>query len=264
MGRRAVLILLILFVVASAGCSSGIHGSVPPRGERQVRQLPLKAPPETVLPLEGAFICVDPGHCVSPLAGKGYTEPVSPLSDEVKDVYTRGTSGANQSEEELNLKVGLLLRDALESLGARVLMTREVSEITITGIERCEMANEAGCDVCVRIHADGSTDSSVSGVSVLVPAPDLLGTPEILDESVRLGELMLSAVLESTGACDRGLSHRSDLTGFNFSRIPCVFLEMGFMTNPGEDALLETGEYQEKIVEGIVNSLLLWYGVDSE
>jgi len=204
---------------------------------------------------------VDPGHCISPLAGKGYTEPVSPLSNEVKGIYSRGTQGNSITEEKLNLIVSLKLRNQLEALGATVLMTREVSEITITGIERCEVANQAGADVNLHIHADGSENPSANGVSVLVPAGDLLGTPSIKSESVRLGQLMVDAVSAETGANNRGIVGRSDLTGLNYSQVPSVFLEMGFLTNPEEDAKLGTEAYQNQIVDGIVKSLLTWYGV---
>lgn len=185
---------------------------------------------------------------------------MSPLSDETKPLYTTGTRGANMTEEQLNLTVGLQFRDALEELGAEVVMTREVSEITISGIERCEIAHEAGADIAVHIHADGNNDPSVHGVSVLVPDGDLLGTPSIVEESVRLGELMVNAVAAETGAKNRGTVPRSDMTAFNFSEIPSVLIEMGFMTNPEEDALLETAEYQAKIVDGMVAAILDWYG----
>ena len=97
---------------------------------------------------------------------------------------------------------------------------------------------------------------------VLVPYGDLLGTPSIVEESARLGELMIESVCEHTGAKNLGTVQRSDLTAFNFSTIPCLFIEMGFMTNPREDALMETPEYQDKIVDGMVESLLAWYGVE--
>ena len=74
------------------------------------------------LPLDGRLICIDPGHCVTPLTGKGYTDLVSPLSTETKPLYTAGTTGKNMTEEQLNLTVGLKLRDYLEELGAEVIM----------------------------------------------------------------------------------------------------------------------------------------------
>ena len=233
---------------------------VKPESQTESETAPPPEPEPEPLPLEGHIICLDPGHCVTEEAGKGYREPVSPLSDETKPRYLSGTRGASLTEEQLNLQVALKLRDALEALGAEVVMTREVSEISLPNTERCRIANESGADVHVHIHADGSESTSANGVSVLIPDGDLLGTPSIVEESARLGQLMVDCVSEATGAKNRGTVPRSDLTGLNFSEIPSVFIEMGFMTNPEEDALLSSGEYQDKIVAGMANSLLDWYG----
>lgn len=204
--------------------------------------------------LSGKTICIDPGHCVT---NEKQYEQISPKSNETKNVFGGGTSGKNQTEEKLNLSVGLKLKDALKTEGAEVIMTREVSEIAINNIERAQIGNSADC--CIRIHADGVDDSSVHGVSVLVPAGDLLGNPEIIEPSRTLGQLMVDCVSEQTGARNRGVVNRSDLVGFNWSEVPSVLIEMGFMTNPEEDALLESEEYQQKIVQGIVQSIILWF-----
>lgn len=233
-----------------------------PESQTESETAPPPEPEPQPLPLEGRIICLDPGHCVTEEAGKGYREPVSPLSDETKPRYLSGTRGASLTEEQLNLQVALKLRDALEALGAEVVMTREVSEISLPNTERCRIANESGADVHVHIHADGSESTSANGVSVLIPDGDLLGTPSIVEESARLGQLMVDCVSEATGAKNRGTVPRSDLTGLNFSEIPSVFIEMGFMTNPEEDALLSSGEYQDKIVAGMANSLMDWYGAE--
>lgn len=233
-----------------------------PESQTENETAPPPEPEPEPLPLEGRIICLDPGHCVTEEAGKGYWEPVSPLSDETKPRYLSGTRGASLTEEQLNLQVALKLRDALEALGAEVVMTREVSEISLPNTERCRIANESGADVHVHIHADGSESTSANGVSVLIPDGDLLGTPSIVEESARLGQLMVDCVSEATGAKNRGTVPRSDLTGLNFSEIPSVFIEMGFMTNPEEDALLSSGEYQDKIVAGMANSLMDWYGAE--
>ncbi len=203
-----------------------------PESQAESEDTPQPEPEPQPLPLEGRIICLDPGHCVTEEAGKGYREPISPLSDETKPRYLSGTRGASLTEEQLNLQVALKLRDALEALGAEVVMTREVSEISLPNTERCRIANESGADVHVHIHADGSESTSANGVSVLIPDGDLLGTPSIVEESARLGQLMVDCVSEATGAKNRGTVPRSDLTGLNFSEIPSVFIEMGFMTNP--------------------------------
>lgn len=272
------LSILLTALLLCAGCSAPPSAPAPspsqpvpsaepaPSADRSPTPTPTPTPtPEptpTPLPLSGRIICVDPGHCIPTEDVKGRRERISPLSEETKSSFGGGTAGAGMTEEKLNLAVGLKLRDALTAQGAQVIMTREVSEITLTNNDRCDIANQSGADICVRIHADGSNDRSVHGVSVLVPAGELLGTPSIVDESARLGQLMVDAVAGTTGAKNRGVIQRSDLTGFNFSEIPIVLIEMGFMSNPDEDALLETEAYQDKIVAGMMDSLLAWYNTD--
>jgi len=204
--------------------------------------------------LVGKTICIDPGHCVT---SEKQREQISPKSTETKNVFGGGTTGEHQTEEQLNLRVGLLLKDALESEGATVLMTREISQIAINNIERARIGNQADC--CIRIHADGVDDPSVHGVSVLIPSGDLLGNPEIAEPSRLLGDIMLSHILEQTSAKNRGVVSRSDLVGFNWSEVPVVLVEMGFMTNAQEDARLETAEYQQLIVNGMLSAIIEWF-----
>ena len=56
---------------------------------------------------------------------------------------------------------------------------------------------------------------------------------------------------------NRGVITRTDQTGFNWSKVPIMTVEMGFLSNPDEDRLLSTAEYQEKLAYalylGIVN-----------
>ncbi len=208
--------------------------------------------------LSGLTICIDPGHCVT---NEKRQEQISPKSKETKNVFGGGTSGKTQTEEQLNLRVGLMLKESLETEGAEVLMTREVSEIAIDNIERAQIGNQANC--CIQIHADGVEDPSVHGISVHVPTGELLGNPEIITASKKLGEFMLKRIIEQTGAKNRGVVNRSDLVGFNWSEVPVVLVEMGFMTNPKEDAQLESTEYQQLIVYGMTAAIIDWFSMQN-
>ncbi len=207
---------------------------------------------EPVSPLSGKIIVVDPGHG---LFSKGRQEKIAPTSSETKPAFVSGTSGKNQTEEQLNLAVGLKLRAALEEKGAIVHMTRETHQTELSNIDRAQFANNLSADISVKIHADGSGNSSAHGVSMLIPGSQYIKDSQLIDESRRAGTLILEEFVKQTGAVDRGLSVRNDMTGFNWSTVPVVLLEMGFMSNPTEDALMETDEYQDKMVSGVVAGL---------
>ena len=132
-------------------------------------------------------------------------------------------------------------------------------ESDMTNIDRAEFANELGADISVKIHADGSNDGSVHGVSVLVPGSMHISDGELLFKSQKVGELVLEEFVDATGAYNRGISVRDDLTGFNWTKVPIILVEMGFMTNPDEDALMESPEYQEKMAGGIARGLLRYF-----
>ena len=142
--------------------------------------------------------------------------------------------------------------------GATVIMTRTAHEATVSNIERAEMANEAGANLCVRIHADGSDNKSIHGISVLVPEGNLLGTPAIVEPSRSAGEAVHDALIDATGAEDHGIVERTDLTGFNWSEVPVILVEMGFLSNDEEDAKLATDEYREILAEGMHQGIRNW------
>ena len=135
-----------------------------------------------ILPLAEKIICVDPGHEVT---SQRVQEPISPHSNATKEAFVGGASGRNQTEEQLNLAVGLRLQALLEEQGAKVIMTRTTHESDMTSYKRAQMANENHSDLCIRIHADGSSDASVYGMSMLVPYGDHLA--DLLARSFKQG-----------------------------------------------------------------------------
>ena len=212
--------------------------------------------PAEVLPLDTKIICVDPGHGVTDLREQ---EPYSPYSSETKQAFVGGTAGRNQTEEELNLAVGLQLKELLEAQGADVIMTRATHESDMTNYKRALLANEENADLCIRIHADGSDDPSVYGMSMLVPYGTQLATQDIVEPSRVAGEYVLQAAVAATGAKNNGIVQRSNLTGFNFAEVPTILIEMGFMSNAEEDALMETEAYQKKLAQGICDGILQYF-----
>jgi len=208
---------------------------------------------EEKLILKGFTICVDAGHGI---ADYSKVEAVAPNSQETKPAFAAGTRGINQTEEQLNLKVAKKVEQKLKELGADVYMTRTEAKTDMSNIDRAEFANRLNADITIRIHADGSSNKNTRGISMLVPSNDYINNADLVEKSERAGKLILEEVIAQTGAVNRGIIKRSDLTGFNWSKVPVVLIEMGFMTNPEEDRLLESDEYQNKIAQGIVNGTI--------
>ena len=102
---------------------------------------------------------------------------------------------------------------------------------------------------------DGSTSRSLHGVSTLVPAWHRGWTDDIYAASLRAGRAVQKAVLAATGAANRGVVQRSDLTGFNWADVPAVLIETGFMTNPAESSRLHTPAYQQQVALGLTRGV---------
>lgn len=207
--------------------------------------------------LQDKIICIDPGHGIFT---QGYKEPIGPGATETKAAFVSGTSGAYQTEAEFNLKTAYLLKQMLEDKGATVHMTRIDEKATLSNVGRAEFANGLGCDMVVRIHADGSENTSVRGISVLIPGENqYLYDTDILTRSENAGQKVLNALIKSTGADNKGLIKRYDLTGFNWTKVPCILVECGFMSNPEDDMLLADENYRILLAKGITNGLIEYY-----
>jgi N-acetylmuramoyl-L-alanine amidase len=201
-------------------------------------------------------VVIDPGH---DLRANPATEPIGPGSSTRKIKDGGGTRGvvSGLTEAELNLKVSQLLRPLLERAGVRVVMTRTRNASTSMGnIARARIANRAQADLFLRIHADGHLDSSVRGSHVLHPAFRRGWTDDVYTASKRAARIVQQEQLRALGFPDRGLQERSDFTGFNWSDVPVILVEMGFMTNRTDDRLLATAAYQRRAAVGLCRGTL--------
>ena len=68
-------------------------------------------------------------------------------------------------------------------------------------------------------------------------------------------------MVAATGALDRGIVRRSDLTGFNWANVPAVLVETGFLSNPNDSRLLHTPSYQQRVARGLANGVSAFVGL---
>ncbi len=213
---------------------------------------------EETLSLTGFVVVIDAGHQGS---GDSTQEPIGPGASETKARVTSGTSGVSSGtpEHEINLQVALKLQTLLVEQGAEVVMVRETADVNISNSERAAIANEAGADLFVRLHCDGSTSSDTHGFSTLVPGYNQW-TSAIAEESRVAAEYVQAAAVAVTGASDLGIVERTDLSGFNWCEVPTILCEMGFMSNPEEDLRLNDPDYQDLLATGISDGISAYLG----
>ena len=208
--------------------------------------------------LPKAIIGIDAGH----QAQANYElEPIGPGSSQKKIKVTSGTRGAytGKAEGTLNLEIALKLKESLLKRGYKVVMVRETADVNISNSERAKKLNKK-CDISIRIHADGSNDSSMNGVSVLYPPSSNPYIGELSGKSYKLASCILEKYCGKTGIKNNGLTPRNDLTGFNFSTIPVALIEMGYMTNYSDDTFMSSKEGQKKMAIGIALGVEKYFG----
>lgn len=222
--------------------------------------------------LAGKTVFLDPGHQGS-AAGHALNKQVPNGYGGMKDCATTGMETVTGvAEHEINWNVASIVKGVLESLGAKV----EMSRADDTGWggcidERAAAANKSGADVAVSIHADSTVkgaDEQRNGFHMIIPK---LPLPNAAAQAAQAGggltasKLMVDSYKEQgfkpanyAGVQD-GLMVRDDIAGPALTTVPLVFIEMGNGSNPGDAAKLGTteGQYEHAtaIARGIVSYL---------
>ncbi len=265
--------LFIVMIVSLAGCTTTRKEETPEtiidnnqEAEENTKVDEDKAtetPVEEVKPTEKTneenivnkkTVVIDPGHSSN---GNKEMEKESPNSDVMKIKDPGGAQGisTNVPEYVVAMKVALKLKNMLEQNNINVIMTKTQDTESPGNIERAEIGNNNNADLSIRIHCDSSDSQSARGASMLTPAP--IGyAKDITNISKEYGQIILNDLVSKAGMNNRGVVERHDLTGFNWSKVPVVLVEIGFVSNPEEDRLLKDDTYENKLAQGLCNGIL--------
>jgi N-acetylmuramoyl-L-alanine amidase len=211
--------------------------------------------------LAAALICIDPGHG-TPAAVGAQREPIGPGSSVLKVKDGGGAPG----EAAVVLAIARRTRALLRARGYRVAMTRTGPTFRYGNggnVARAQFCNRRRAALMLRIHADGSADSSRRGVATLYPTLRRGWTDDIFGRSRRAARLVQRELVRATRAPDVGAVARSDLTGFNWADVPAILVETGFLSNPAERRLLHSPAYQQRIARSLAAGVAAAHPVNS-
>lgn len=162
-----------------------------------------------------------------------------------------GVTHGGVKEKDVNLAVGLLLRDRLQVLGARVVMTREADEDYALDQRsslnvRLYRAVQGEARVFVSIHANSFRDPSQWGAQTFYHPGSAEGRRLALLVQEELVRLEPGNYREALAA---------DYYVLRNSRMPAVLVEVGFLSNPGDRGKLVDPAYQARLAEAIARGV---------
>lgn len=256
MKRKVVAMLGVLILIVVTGCAGDSERDGQTIASAQSAQDEAATTTEEKA-TDGAAtrtIVIDPGHS-SVVSGE--MEPLGPGSSELKAADSTGTQGVTTGmpEYELTLEVSEKLQTELEARGYTVILTRTTNDAPLSCVERADVANDHAADALVRIHANGSEDQTVQGAMTICISPDNPFHPSLYPQSRRLSEQIIEAMCAAAGCQNDGVWETDTMSGNNWSQVPATIIEMGYMTNPSEDQLMASEDYQNKLVQGIADGI---------
>lgn len=195
------------------------------------------------LPLVGKTVVIDPGH-----GGQ--------------DGGATSTDGV--LEKDITLKISNILRDQLEQAGAYVVMTREkdeeLSDPEVNKIgkrkaqdlsRRVKLIREVDADLVISIHLNA------------IPSPRWRGAQTFYypngEENKKLAESIQSELIRNLENTDRKAKEIEEVYLLKESPTTTALVEVGFLSNPEEAALLAKDRYQKKIASSIYYGILKYY-----
>ena len=164
-------------------------------------------------------------------------------------------------EKDINLEIATKLYEKLKEKDYKVILTRDRDEY-IENLSRAELANRRRARVFISIHGNSlENNNTVEGIQVLY-YPDRKSTIGDLDNN-ELAKIVMNSMIIGTGAKDKGIIEREDLIVLNQTKMPAILIECGFISNENEEKLLLTDEYQDRLVNSIVNGIEEYFSMNS-
>ena len=177
-----------------------------------------------------------------------------------------GASGINTGakESDISLAISKKLQQYLINFGFDVVMTRETSDglysETATNFKkddmekRSKLINKSNADMIVSIHLNSFPGISEKGAQAFYEPSN--------EKSISLSNHIRNQLVNNLPNARENTNKGDYYILKTKSDIPCSLIECGFLSNPDEEALLITEEYQQKVAYAIFCGIVEYYGAN--
>ncbi|KZL92925.1 N-acetylmuramoyl-L-alanine amidase [Clostridium magnum] len=187
--------------------------------------------------------------------------PITVTIDAGHGGYDSGAVGpTGVLEKNITLPIALKVGEILSKNGINVIYTRTSDDVVWPSEERadlqkrCDISDKANADYFVAIHVNSADVPSVNGLETYYFEGSLKG--EKLAKSVE------QQLVQATGVADRGVKTDGFYVLKNTNAV-AILTEIGFISNPDQEKVLNTPEYQNKYAEAIATGILKYLGMKS-
>lgn len=161
-------------------------------------------------------------------------------------------------EKDVNLAIALKLGALLQAQGVNVVYTRVDDNVSwttdiINDLQtRCDIANKINANFFISIHSNSNTSSSPNGTETYYT------TKKPNDSAI--AQVMQNNLVAQNGLYDRGIN-TANFYVLNNTNMPSLLMEIGFISNPTEEQLLNNPDFQAKCANGLANGIKTVLGI---
>ncbi|MCH1626041.1 N-acetylmuramoyl-L-alanine amidase CwlD [Fredinandcohnia quinoae] len=194
------------------------------------------------LPLSGKIIIIDPGH----------------------GGVDGGADNGDIQEKDIALSISLKLRDYLQQQGALVQMIRENDvDLASKGTKGYSRRKTEDLKKRVQIINDSEADLFISVHLNAIPSPKWRGAQTFYFGSYKENEAVAKYIQDelrnNLGNTTRQAKSINSVYLLKSSKKPGALVEVGFLSNPDEKALLVQDKYQDKLAASIYTGISRYF-----
>ena len=170
--------------------------------------------------------------------------------------FNAGAEGFGLREQNITYLVGAYLANILNADSRFTAITSRTSPDEILGYDtnsslrtRTEQANQWGADYFLSIHTNANVNPAINGTEAYVYA---VNTP-----SYELAVNIVNEIVRRLGTKNNGIYARPSLSVLRRTNMPAVLIELAYLSNEGDAALLADKPYEfaYAIYVGLLNYL---------